>query len=262
MDDLSGETVARQAGDLVGTSEARPDKQSGEELNACLKGTHWSRLPVEMQIEIVKQKNLDNGDKLNLLCAYPDLLSVISNSYPHDHPDAANEGKNTWSDPPNIHIEYVLKPSCLELDFDNNDKWTTLNEFVESFSVLFELNKLHVHSPIHADEDSLLSHFSKFPPSLCFDNVLSRALPEGFLHVGHAAKFLRWRQNNNASRVTSNINNAYSEGTVSCWTVNRWFYRFAAEDTSLQENERYERPSSIDNNELQSAIKANPETTT
>ena len=44
-----------QAGDLVGTSENRPDKQSGEELSACLKGTHWSRLPVEMQIEIVKQ---------------------------------------------------------------------------------------------------------------------------------------------------------------------------------------------------------------
>ena len=44
-----------QTGDLAGTSENRPDNQGGEELSARLEGTHWSRLPVEMQIEIVKQ---------------------------------------------------------------------------------------------------------------------------------------------------------------------------------------------------------------
>ncbi|PAV60690.1 hypothetical protein WR25_14446 [Diploscapter pachys] len=62
--------------------------------------------------------------------------------------------------------------------------------------------------------------------------------------------------------ATANINNTFDEGTASRWTVNRWFYRFAAGDTSLQENERSERSSSVDNNELQSAIKANPEATT
>ena len=71
--------------------------------------------------------------------------------------------------------------------------------------------------------------------------------------------YYEWRQNNNASRATANINNAFGEGTVSRWTVNRWFDRFAAGDTSLQDNERSGRPSSIDNDELQSAIKANPE---
>lgn len=74
--------------------------------------------------------------------------------------------------------------------------------------------------------------------------------------------YYEWRQNNNASRATANINNAFGEGTVSRWTVNRWFDRFAAGDTSLQDNERSGRPSSIDNDELQSAIKANPEATT
>ena len=62
--------------------------------------------------------------------------------------------------------------------------------------------------------------------------------------------------------MTSNINNTFGEGTSSCWTFNRWFYRFAAGDTSLQENERYERPSSIDKDELQSAIKANSKAAT
>ncbi|PAV57331.1 hypothetical protein WR25_13731 isoform A [Diploscapter pachys] len=263
MDDLSGETVARQTGDLVGTSEARPDKQSGEELSACLKGTHWSRLPVEMQIEIVKQKNLDNGDKLNLLCAYPELLSVMSESYPHDNPKAANGGEGTETTPfLDIYIKYssmeklfygdqmagvfvlrqpprifglkhnrvvltdldseskhtaillgaleststttkklcfnmneldfqlsldfvkVLKPSCLQLTFYRNVKWTTLNELAEAFPALFELNELYVSGPMHADGDSLLSHFPKFPPSLCFNNT-------SFLHDGHVVKFFR-----------------------------------------------------------------------
>ncbi|PAV65866.1 hypothetical protein WR25_09230 [Diploscapter pachys] len=98
-----------QMGDLAGTSENRPDKQSGEELSACLKGTHWSRLPVEMQIEIIKQKNLVDGDKLNLLCAYPDLLSVINESYPHDNPNVANGGKGTVAESSSIHINYSLK---------------------------------------------------------------------------------------------------------------------------------------------------------
>ncbi|PAV65769.1 hypothetical protein WR25_17426 [Diploscapter pachys] len=103
MDDLSEGTVASEPG----TNENRPDKQSGEELSACLKGTYWSRLPVEMQIEILKQKNLDDDDRLNLLCAYPDLLSVISRSYPRKNPTAANGGKNTEAEsPPCISIKY------------------------------------------------------------------------------------------------------------------------------------------------------------
>ncbi|PAV85598.1 hypothetical protein WR25_08222 [Diploscapter pachys] len=73
---------------------------------------------------------------------------------------------------------------------------------------------------------------------------------------------LIWRQNSNASRTTANINNTFGEDTASRLIVNRWFYRFAAGDTSLQENERSERPSSIDNDELQSATKVNPEATT
>ena len=36
-------------------SENWSDEQSDEELSACLGGTYWSRLPVEMQIEILKQ---------------------------------------------------------------------------------------------------------------------------------------------------------------------------------------------------------------
>ena len=134
-----------QTGELAEMSENRPDKQSGEELSVCLKGTYWSRLPVEMQIEIIKQvisitfnfelkifileeklfqtvsinffithneledfqKNLDDGDKLNLLCAYPELLSIIGKSYSRENPIAANEGKDTESDLPDVYIEYV-----------------------------------------------------------------------------------------------------------------------------------------------------------
>ncbi|PAV60178.1 hypothetical protein WR25_18517 [Diploscapter pachys] len=257
MADLSEGTVANQAGNLAGVSENRPDKQSGEELSAYLKGTYWSRLPVEMQVEIVKQENLNNGDKLNLLCAYPDLLSAISDSYPHDNSNAANGGKGTVAESSSIHINYlskekmfesvcsrqphrifglkhnlvvlanldskskhtailldalkststttrklycsdtnkadfllllafvkVLKPSCLQLTFYHNEKWSTLNELVETFPALFEVNELLVRGPVHADGDSLLSHLSKFPPSLCFNNT-------SFLHDGHVVKFLR-----------------------------------------------------------------------
>ena len=53
------------------------------------------------------QKNLDNGDKLNLLCAYPALLSVISESYPHDNSNAADGGEGTEAKPPDIYIRYV-----------------------------------------------------------------------------------------------------------------------------------------------------------
>ncbi|PAV56979.1 hypothetical protein WR25_16745 [Diploscapter pachys] len=261
MDDLSEGTVPSQMGDLTGVSENRPDKQSGEELSACLERTYWNRLPVEIQIEIVKQKNLDNGDKLNLLCAYPDLLSVISESYPHDSPNTANGGKDTETEPPDIYIKYlskekmfcdemagffgsrqppkifglkhnrvvltdldseskhtsillgaleststtarklcfdvneadfqlsldfakVLKSSCLQLTFRYNKKGTTLNELVEAFPALFELNELSVLGPVNADGDSLFRHLSKFPPSLCFNNT-------SFLHDGHVVKFLR-----------------------------------------------------------------------
>ena len=44
-----------QNGDLVRASENRPDKQSDEELSACLEGTHWSKLPFEMRAKIIKQ---------------------------------------------------------------------------------------------------------------------------------------------------------------------------------------------------------------
>ena len=53
------------------------------------------------------QENLNNGDKLNLLCAYPELLSVISESYPHDNSNAADEGEGTEAEPPDIYIKYV-----------------------------------------------------------------------------------------------------------------------------------------------------------
>ncbi|PAV69447.1 hypothetical protein WR25_09049 [Diploscapter pachys] len=213
---------------------------------------------------VSSEKNLDDGDKLNLLCAYPDLLSVISESYPHDNPNAANGGKGTEVEPTGIYIKYVpfqsskkkmfrdsmarfldsrqprrifglkynnivltdldseskhtailldalestssttrklcfntneadfqlsldfvkvLKPSRLQLTFYYNEKWTTLNELVEAFPALFELNELYVSGPVHADSDSLLNHLSKFPPSLCFYY--------NFLHDGHVVKFFR-----------------------------------------------------------------------
>ncbi|PAV82355.1 hypothetical protein WR25_04572 [Diploscapter pachys] len=265
MDDLSGRTVSSEMEDLTGTSENRPDKQSDEELSGCLKGTHWSRLPVEMQIEILKQKNLDNDDKLNLLCAYPELLSVINESYPRENPIAANGGEGIETEPSNIYIEYssekkmfydyigrkyrirqprrifglkhdevmlanldskskhtailldaleststttrrldfntnatdfqlsldfakVLKPSCLQFSFDHKTKEITLNELVEAFPALSELDELLVLGSLHVDSDSLLSYFPKFPPSLYFDNDFSF---KGFLHTGNIVKFFR-----------------------------------------------------------------------
>ena len=53
------------------------------------------------------QKNLDHSDKLNLLCAYPGLLSIISKSYPHDNSNAADGGEGTEAEPPNTYIDYV-----------------------------------------------------------------------------------------------------------------------------------------------------------
>ncbi|PAV71449.1 hypothetical protein WR25_22924 [Diploscapter pachys] len=49
---------------------------------------------------------------------------------------------------------------------------------------MFQLNKLRVLGPVCADDDSLLSHLSKFPPFLSFYNKY-------FLHNGHIVKFLR-----------------------------------------------------------------------
>ncbi|PAV56419.1 hypothetical protein WR25_09727 [Diploscapter pachys] len=266
MDDLSGETAASQAGDLTGTSGNRPDKQSEEELSGCLKGTNWNTLPNEVRIEIIKQEDVDDGDKLNLLCAYPGLLSVISEFHPHNN---ANGGRGTEAEPSSkIHIKYspeekmfydeatkfldsrqprrifglkhdevmlidldsksehaailldalkststttrklyfvmnevdfqlsldfveVLRPVYLRLDFNTNEKWSTLNEVVEAFPDLFKLNELTMLGPVHADGDSLLSHFPKFPPSLCFTNTSFLTTLEGFLHVGHVVKFLK-----------------------------------------------------------------------
>ena len=74
--------------------------------------------------------------------------------------------------------------------------------------------------------------------------------------------YYEWRQKNNVSRATANINKAFGESTVSRWTVNRWFNRFTEGDTSLQNDDRSGRPSSLDNDELERAIQANAEATT
>ena len=52
---------------------------------------------------------------------------------------------------------------------------------------VFQLNKLTVFGSVQADDDSLLSHLSKFPPSLSFYHTY-------FLHDGYAVEFLRVNQ--------------------------------------------------------------------
>ena len=56
---------------------------------------------------------------------------------------------------------------------------------------VFQLNELIVFGPVHADDDSLFSHLSKFPPSLGFNNAFSSVPLEGFLHDRHVVNFLR-----------------------------------------------------------------------
>lgn len=73
--------------------------------------------------------------------------------------------------------------------------------------------------------------------------------------------FYEWRRGSNASTAVSNINDALGEGTVSHSMVSRWFTRFKSGDTSLEDGEREGRPPVIDNDELELAIKSNPEAT-
>ncbi|KHJ99123.1 hypothetical protein OESDEN_00891 [Oesophagostomum dentatum] len=49
---------------------------------------------------------------------------------------------------------------------------------------------------------------------------------------------------------------------VARWTVNGWLYRFVSGDTSFEGNERPERASTVNDEELLRFIKANPEATT
>ncbi|PAV87261.1 hypothetical protein WR25_06927 [Diploscapter pachys] len=74
--------------------------------------------------------------------------------------------------------------------------------------------------------------------------------------------YYEWRQEHSTNMEIANINNTFGKGTVYRWTVNRWFNRFAAGDTSLEEDERSGRPSTISDDELLRCVKTNPEATT
>jgi len=77
-----------------------------------------------------------------------------------------------------------------------------------------------------------------------------------------AVIFYEWRRGSNASAAAANINDAFEDAIVSRWTVNRWFNRFAAGDTSLDDKERPGRPSSVNEDELLRGVKENPGATT
>lgn len=73
--------------------------------------------------------------------------------------------------------------------------------------------------------------------------------------------FYEWRQHTNASRAATKINNALGEGTVGRTTVHEWFKRFEAGDIRFDDSEHSRRPPSLDDDNLRSALKANPEAT-
>ncbi|PAV76738.1 hypothetical protein WR25_21060 isoform A [Diploscapter pachys] len=115
----------------------------------------------------------------------------------------------------------VLKPSCLQLNFDYNKKWSTLNGLVKAFPALFELNELVLFVPVYADGDSLLSHFSKFPPSLSFINKF-------FLHTGDVVKFLR-----------TLVSTKFEEGSpaaIALKRIDNWTFQMRYE-TEIEEEE-------------------------
>ncbi|MBZ5797860.1 hypothetical protein K8353_48420, partial [Burkholderia contaminans] len=68
--------------------------------------------------------------------------------------------------------------------------------------------------------------------------------------------YYEWRQGHNARQAHENINSTLGEGSVSRWTVHRWFNRSVAGNTCFQDNVHSGRPRPLDNDELLSALKS------
>ncbi|EZA61570.1 Histone-lysine N-methyltransferase SETMAR [Ooceraea biroi] len=71
-----------------------------------------------------------------------------------------------------------------------------------------------------------------------------------------------YRKGKNASQVTNSICSVYGEGALAERTVRKWFAKFRAGDFNLKDQERSGRPSTTDDDQIETLIENNPRYTT
>jgi transposase len=81
-------------------------------------------------------------------------------------------------------------------------------------------------------------------------------------HPIRAIIFYEHQQGTSTRQATDNINDALSEGTVSHSTLGRWFQRFAAGDTSLEDRHRTGRPVELEDGKLLDYLQNHPDAST
>ncbi|VDN35483.1 unnamed protein product, partial [Cylicostephanus goldi] len=65
----------------------------------------------------------------------------------------------------------------------------------------------------------------------------------------------------NATETARNINTVWGEGSVSEWTVRRWFKKFKDGDKNLEDKEGRGRPSLLDDDHLKTMVEDDPHLT-
>ncbi|XP_011859834.1 PREDICTED: histone-lysine N-methyltransferase SETMAR-like isoform X2 [Vollenhovia emeryi] len=81
------------------------------------------------------------------------------------------------------------------------------------------------------------------------------------VHFRHLMLFLYWK-GRNATQAANKICAVYGEGAVAERTVRKWFARFKAGDFNLKDQERPGRPSTTDEDQIETLIENNPRYTT
>uniref|UniRef100_A0A0K0E6W8 HTH_48 domain-containing protein n=1 Tax=Strongyloides stercoralis TaxID=6248 RepID=A0A0K0E6W8_STRER len=70
-----------------------------------------------------------------------------------------------------------------------------------------------------------------------------------------------FKRGTNATKTSQNINEAFGEDVVSTSTVQRWFKKFNEGNENLENEDRGRPCSTVDNDELQAVVEADPRQT-
>jgi len=71
-----------------------------------------------------------------------------------------------------------------------------------------------------------------------------------------------YRKGKNVTQAANKICAVYDEGAVAERTVRKWFARFKADDFNLEDQERPDKPSTTDEDQIKTLIENNPRYTT